>query len=70
MRARRNQRDHAGRSAGGGDGLATIDADLDGALGETADLITSSAFFDLTSVGFMRRFAAAAAATTTSSGCG
>lgn len=39
-----------------------LNADLDGALGENADLITSSAFFDLTSVDFMRRIAAAVAA--------
>lgn len=39
-----------------------LNADLDGALGPEADLVTAAAFFDLTSLEFMRRFAAAVAA--------
>ena len=38
-----------------------LNADLDGALGREPDLVTSAAFFDLTSVPFIKRFAAAVA---------
>ena len=39
-----------------------LNADLEGALGEHPDLVTSAAFFDLTSVAFMQKFAAAVVA--------
>jgi len=40
---------------------ADLNTDLDGALGAEADLVTASAFFDLCSAAFIKRFAAAVA---------
>ncbi|MBU1210398.1 MAG: class I SAM-dependent methyltransferase [Alphaproteobacteria bacterium] len=40
---------------------ADLSADLDAALGETCDLVTAAAFFDLASEAFIRRFAKAVA---------
>ncbi|KUO54182.1 MAG: hypothetical protein APF80_16010 [Alphaproteobacteria bacterium BRH_c36] len=41
---------------------ADLSADLDAALGETCDLVTAAAFFDLASEAFIQRFAKAVAA--------